>query len=74
MEAYGDEHPRFAFPGGSNDTAEVLEFLKVLRQEGFFREEEPMVLSFEVKPWKEEDTKVVLAGTKRVLNRAWALL
>lgn len=74
MEAYGDEHPRFAFPGGSNDTAEVLEFLKVLRQEGFFREEEPIVLSFEVKPWKEEDPKVVLAGTKRVLNRAWALL
>ncbi|HBU11966.1 MAG TPA: xylose isomerase, partial [Clostridiales bacterium] len=73
-EGYGDEHQRFGFPGGSNDTAEVLNFLRVLRDEGFMDAENPYVLSFEVKPWKDEDPDMVVAGAKRVLNRAWALL
>ncbi len=73
-EGYGDEHQRFGFPGGSNDTAEVLGFLRVLRDEGFMDAENPCVLSFEVKPWRDEDPDLVVAGAKRVLNRAWALL
>lgn len=71
---YGDEHQRFGFPGGSNDTPEVLEFLRVLKNEGFFNAQNPYVLSFEVKPWQDEDSNAVVAGAKRVLNRAWALL
>lgn len=73
-EGYGDEHQRFGFPGGSNDVPQVLEFLRVLKTEGFFNAENPYVLSFEVKPWKDEDPDVVVANAKRVLNRAWALL
>ena len=73
-EGYGDEHQRFGFPNSSNDTQEVLDFLRVLKNEGFFDEENPYVLSFEVKPWKDEDPDVVVANAKRVLNRAWALL
>ncbi len=73
-EGYGDEHQRFGFPGSSNDTKEVLDFLRVLKNEGFFNAENPYVLSFEVKPWKEEDPDLVVANAKRVLNRAWALL
>jgi len=74
VEGYGDEHQRFGFPGGSNDTPQLLNFLRVLKQEGFFNEEEPCLLSFEVKPWKDEDPDIVVANAKRVLNRAWALL
>lgn len=73
-EGYGDEHQRFGFPGGSNDTPQVLEFLRVLKNEGFFNAQDPYVLSFEVKPWKDEDPDAVVANAKRVLNRAWALL
>lgn len=73
-EAYGDEHPRFGFPNSSNDTAEVLDFLRVLRDNGFFNAENPYILTYEVKPWKDEDIAVVIANSKRVLNRAWALL
>ncbi len=73
-EGYGDFHQRFGFPNGSNDTAEVLEYLRVLKNEGFFKANDPLVLSFEVRPWKDEDPEVVIAGSKRVLNRAWALL
>lgn len=73
-EAYGDLHPRFGFPNGSNDTAELLDFFRVLKSEGFFNAQEPCILSIEVKPWVGEDPDSVLAGTKRVINRAWSLL
>ena len=73
-EGYGDEHQRFGFPNGSTDTAQVLDFLRVLKAEGFLNADEPYVLSFEVKPWKDEDSDIVVANAKRVLNRAWALL
>lgn len=72
--AHGDTHPRFGFPNGCNDVPEVLDFLHVAKNEGFFNVENPMVLSFEVKPWAGEDPDVVVANAKRVLNRAWALL
>jgi len=71
---YGDEHQRFGFPGGSNDVPEVLEFLRVLKNEGFFNVEDPYVLSFEVKPWQDEASDVLIANAKRTLNRAWVLL
>ncbi len=72
--AYGDQHPRFGFPESANDTEELLDFFTVLKEEGFFQPKDPYVLSFEVKPWEGEDGDIVLAGTKRVINRAWALV
>lgn len=73
-EAYGDEHPRFGFPNSSNDVAQVLDFLRVLRKNGFFSAEEPYPLTFEIKPWRGEDVAVVIANAKRTLQRAWAML
>ena len=72
--AYGDKHPRFGFPDSANDTEQLLDFFRVLKQEGFFNEEHPFHLSFEVTPYGDEDADVVVANTKRVMNRAWALL
>lgn len=73
-DAYGDLHPRLGYPNSANDTAELVDFLRVLKEEGFFNAENPYVLSMEVAPRPGEDERVVLANTKRVLNRAWALL
>ena len=73
-EAYGDEHPRFGFPNSSNDTEQVVDFLRELRKNGFFCAENPYILTFEVKPWKDEDIDTIIANSKRVLNRAWSLL
>ncbi|MGI6725692.1 MAG: sugar phosphate isomerase/epimerase family protein [Christensenellales bacterium] len=72
--AYGDEHPRFGFPGSENDTAELVEFLLCLKNEGFLRADAPMMLSFEVKPRPEEDPDIILAAGKRVLRHAWAMV
>lgn len=72
-DAYGDKHPRFGYPNSANDVQQLTEFFRVLKEEGFFREEDPFVLSFEVSPWGDEDEDLVMANCKRVINRAWAL-
>ena len=74
LEAYGDTHPRYGFPNSVNALPELVDFLQVAKDEGLFDENAPLVLSFEVKPWKDEDADLVLAGSKRILGRAWALL
>lgn len=70
--AYGDRHPRFGFPNSVNDVDTLTDFLRTLKAGGFFREEDPLILSFEVTPFGDEDPDAVLANCKRALNRAWA--
>ncbi len=72
-DAYGDLHPRFGYPNSANDVLELTDFFRVLKEEGFFCAEDPYVLSFEVLPRPDEDELIVLANTKRVINRAWAM-
>ena len=74
FDGYGDLHPRMGYPDSANDTPELLDYLRVLKQEGFFDAEKPYVLSMEVTLRPGEDEQIVLANTKRVLNRAWAML
>ena len=74
LPAYGDKHPRFGFPGSANDVPQLLDFFRVLREEGFFNAQDPYVLSFEVTPFCDEDADIILTNSKRVIKRAWALL
>jgi sugar phosphate isomerase/epimerase len=74
FEAYGDAHPRFGFPNSENDVDELVEYLRVLMEVGFLNKENPPILSFEVKPWGDEDPDLVIANAKRTLNEAWAKL
>lgn len=73
-EAYGDLHPRFGFPNSANDVDQLLEFFQAVKAEGLMRPADPLVLSFEVKPRPNENPELVVANTKRVINRAWAML
>ncbi len=72
MAAYGDVHPRFGFPNGENDVAEVTHYLRVLLDIGYLNTDNPPIFSFEVKPFGDEDSDVVIANAKRTLNEAWA--
>lgn len=74
LPGYGDSHPRFGFPGGENDIDELVHYLKVLKSIGFLNEELRPMVSFEVKPFQDEDSDLVIANAKRVLNLAWARL
>ena len=75
--AYGDQHPAFGCASGENDVREVVEFFRELVNIGYFKKSLPTsmpVVSFEVKPLPGEDSDIVVAGAKRVLNEAWARL
>ena len=74
FDGYGDLHPCFGYPNSANDTEELLDFLRVLKAEGFFNADAPLVFSMEVTPRPGQDGDIILANTKRVLNRAWAML
>jgi len=77
LEAYGDMHPRFDFPGGANGVEELKEYINTLIYAGVFENEVPtgkMVFTFEVKPVGSESTDLILAHTKRTFLRAWAEL
>ena len=73
-EAYGDMHPRFGFPGSENDVPELAEFLRILLETGCLNEKTRPILSFEVKPWKDEPSWAVIANAKRALKLAWAMV
>lgn len=73
-EAVGDMHPRFGFDNSEICVDEVVEFLEILFEIGYLNEKNPPIVSFEVKPWGEEDPELVIANAKRVLNEAWARL
>lgn len=72
LPGYGDSHPRFGFPGGENDVDELAHYLRVLLDIGFLNERTRPIVSFEVKPFGDEDPELVIANAKRTLNQAWA--
>jgi sugar phosphate isomerase/epimerase len=74
LPGYGDLHPRFGFPDGENDVDEVVAYLKVLFDIGFINDKKRPIVSFEIKPFGDEDPDVVIANAKRTLNEAWARL
>lgn len=71
---YGDNHPIFGTPGSANDVAEVVEFLRVLLDIGILDGKQKPIISFEVKPLEGQDSLVMIANAKRVLNEAWAMV
>ena len=73
-EGCGDAHPRFGFPHGANGLEELADFLTILKDCCQARRLTRPILSFEIRPRPYEDPDVVLASSKRFLNRAWALV
>ncbi len=74
--AWGDNHPRFGYPGGANDVPEIVAFLRVLFQIGYLKADGSSRgnVSFEIKPIPGEDASVMIAAAKRKLGEAWAQL
>lgn len=73
--AYGDQHPRFGYPGGLNEVADLAHFFEVLGEVGYYDKDLPTgkpVVTFEVKPMPGESSELVIAGTKRAFYEAWA--
>jgi sugar phosphate isomerase/epimerase len=69
--AYGDQHPRFGFPNSVVDEDMLAAFLRKLFDIGYMGEGKRPIVSFEVKPWGDEDSEFVVANAKRFLRSAW---
>jgi sugar phosphate isomerase/epimerase len=76
LPAYGDQHPRFGFPGSDVDVPELADFLSQLFKVGYLGRDKKQlpVVAFEVKPFGNESAEVVIANAKRTLLEAWALV
>ena len=74
--AWGDQHPRFGYPGSANDVPEIVAFLRELFTIGYLRADGTRrgAISFEIKPVGDEDSTVMIAAAKRKLLEAWAKL
>jgi sugar phosphate isomerase/epimerase len=74
---YGDFHPRFGHPEGSNDLPEVAEFVQALHAVGYWEQARARlgttpILSMELRP-SGESSATTIANGKRVFARAWEL-
>jgi sugar phosphate isomerase/epimerase len=71
--AWGDNHPRFGYPGSANDVPEIVAFLSELLALGYLKPDgnPRRAVSFEIKPVGDEDSTVMIAGAKRKLVEAW---
>ena len=69
---YGDLHPRFGTPGGENDVPQLVDFLKALFEIEYLGKGKRPIVAFEVKPYGEETSGVIIANAKRTLLDAWA--
>jgi len=67
---YGDNHPPFGYEGGENGLDDLVRFLKCLAEIGFLNEENPPIVTAEVKPLQNELIPAILGNVKRNLNRA----
>ena len=76
MPGYGDLHPRFGWPGGANDVAELVEFIRALFKVGYLSEGKKDTArgsaSKSSRSRAKETPELVIAGTKRVWEEAWA--
>jgi sugar phosphate isomerase/epimerase len=75
--AYGDKHPRFGLKGGENDIAQLVGFLRALKDIGYIPsapQEISPVIGFELKPVPGEKPETVIANGKRSWRKAWGLL
>ncbi|KJS20188.1 MAG: hypothetical protein VR72_15615 [Clostridiaceae bacterium BRH_c20a] len=70
---YGDRHPYFGYPNGSNDVKEVAEFLKALADIGYLKQNGKASLSIEIIKGDGERAEDLVMNAKRTLKEAWYL-
>ncbi len=72
LPGYGDCHPIFGTPGSANGVPEMAAFLRTLVEIGFLDGKRRPIVSFEVKPMQGQESLLVIANAKRVMQQAWA--
>lgn len=78
LPSYGDQHPRFDYPGGVAGVDELTHFLKVLFDVGYLKPGTPAAelpwLGFEVRPQEGEASDQILDNIQLTWAQAWEQL
>ncbi|MBI0580403.1 hypothetical protein IEC97_23935 [Neobacillus cucumis] len=69
--AWGDQHPRFGYPGSEVNVLELTEHLQVLLEIGYISEGSQNVVVFEVKPVGNENSDGICT-IQTAFVQAWA--
>ena len=72
--ALAHKHIQFALDHQNDSLEQLAAYLRLLLKIGFLNEKKRPIVSFEIKPFGEEDPEVCLANTKRTLDLAWELV
>ena len=71
---YGDTHPIFGSECSEIDVLEIKTFIESLFAVGYFAEGKKAAMSFEIKPWPNEDSLDYIKKAKACLDKAWEML
>lgn len=70
---FGDWQPRFGIPNGANTVDDVMNYFRILKDLELIGPEKRPVLTAEVRPLIGDETEeLILANSKRMIQRAWA--
>ena len=72
--ALAHKHIQFALDHQNDSLEQLAAYLRLLLKIGFLNEKKRPIVSFEIKPFGEEDPEVCLANAKRTLDLAWELV
>ena len=72
--ALAHKHIQFALEHQNDSLEQLAAYLRLLLKIGFLNEKKRPIVSFEIKPFGEEDPEVCLANAKRTLDLAWELV
>ena len=72
--ALAHKHIQFALEHQNDSLEQLAAYLRLLLKIGFLNEKKRPIVSFEIKPFGEEDSEVCLANAKRTLDLAWELV
>ena len=72
--ALAHKHIQFALDHQNDSLEQLAAYLRLLLKIGFLNEKKRPIVSFEIKPFGEEDPEVCLTNAKRTLDLAWELV
>lgn len=70
---YGDWQPRFGVPNGAHTNDDIVNYFRILNDLELIGPDKRPVVTAEVRPLVDSETpELILANTKRNIQRAWA--
>lgn len=70
-ERFGDMHPYFGYPAGTNDVQEVVEFFNILVDVGYLAPNKKVPITIEHTIWQGDRVEDLIVNMKRTMDMVW---